>query len=75
MGVFPNAHGMLSCNQGKNNYVVPPTPHCLNQDTYLPFSDMKFGGQDYRIHQPQKTLTYAKVQQFWVEKAQPSLLG
>ena len=64
-GIFSNAHGMLSCYQGKNNYILPPTPHHLNWDAYLPFSDMKFGVQDYRICQPQKTLAYAKELQHW----------
>ena len=45
-------HMPMVCYQatkGENNYNVPPTPHCLNWDAYLPLSDMKFCGQDYRI--------------------------
>ena len=60
---------------GYNNYTAPPTPHCLNQDVYLPLSDLKFSSQDYQIKQPQKTLAYAKVLQHWAEKAKPPTLG
>ena len=68
----------MSCyhaTKGENNYTAQPTPHCLNQEAYLPLSDMKFSRQDYRIHQPQKTLVYGMVLQFWAENAQPTLPG
>ena len=61
--------------KGKNNYTPPPTPYCLNWVVYLPFSEMKFGREDYRIHQPQKTLAYAKVLQYWAEKAKLPTVG
>ena len=50
MASFQMPMACYHATKGENNYTVPPTPHCLNQDAYLPLSDMKFGGQDYRIH-------------------------
>ena len=38
--------------------MVPPSPHCLDWDAYLPLKDPKFGSQDYHLKQPQKTLAY-----------------
>ena len=40
-----------------------------------PFNNMQFGGQDYHMKQPEKTLAYAKVLQHWAEKAQPPMPG
>ena len=58
-----------------NDYMVPPSPQSLNHDWFLPISNMRFGGQDYCMRQPQKTLAYAKALQYWAEKAQPAPLG
>ena len=58
-----------------NNYMVPPTPHCLDCDAYLPMQDLRFGLQDYHLKQPQKTLAYAKALQNWADLAKPTLLG
>ena len=58
-----------------NDYSAPPVPHCIDRDVYLPLIDMKFGGQDYQLKQPEKTLAYAKTLQHWVEKAQLPMLG
>ena len=55
----------------ENDYSVPPAPHCLERDAFLPLSAGNFSSQDYRMKQTQKTLAYAKALQFWVEKAQP----
>ena len=59
----------------ENDYPAPPTLHCLDSDAFLPISTVNCSYQDYRMKQPQKTLAYAKALQFWVEKAQPPLLG
>ena len=47
-----------------------PTPHCIEWDAFLPFSDGNFASQDYRMSQPQKALAYAKALQYWTKKAQ-----
>ena len=59
----------------ENDYSVPPTPHCLERDAFLPISTGNFSCQDYQMKQPQKTLTYTKALQFWLEKAQLPPLG
>ena len=59
----------------ENDYLVPPAPQCIERDAFLPFSTAKFGSQDYCMKQPQKTLAYAKVLQFCVEKAQLPMPG
>ena len=57
---------MSSHAQGvDNDYLVPPAPHFLDHDWFLPVSSMRIG------RQPQKTLVYAKALQYWAEKAQP----
>ena len=58
--------------KGFNDYMVPPTRHCLDQDTYLPLKDMQLGSQDYHLKQPQKTLAYAKALQHWAKLAKPT---
>ena len=59
----------------KNDYLVLPGPYCIERDVFLPFNTMKFGGQDYCMKQPQKTLVYTKALQFWAEKAQLPMPG
>ena len=61
--------------KGFNDYMAPPTPHCLDCDAYLPMKDTRFGSQDYHLKQPQKTLTYAKALQHWADLAKPTLSG
>ena len=51
------------------------SPHCIDWDVFLPFNNMQFGGQDYHMKQPQKTLAYTKALQHWAEKAQPPMPG
>ena len=58
-----------------NNYMVPPTPPCLDCDTYLPMKDSRFSLQDFQLKQPQKTLAYAKALQHWADLAKPVLPG
>ena len=61
-----------SCTQEvTNDYSALLAPHSLDQDWFLPLSNMKFCEQDYHMKQPQKTLAYTKALQYWVEKAQP----
>ena len=64
-----------AATKGLNNYTAPPTPPCLDHDTYLPMEDLRFGSQDYQLKQPQKTLAYAKALQHWADLAKPTLLG
>ena len=52
-----------------------PAPHPLDRDCFLPIQDMQFGGQDFWLKHPQKTLAYAKALQHWAEKAQPPTPG
>ena len=59
----------------ENDYTLPPTPHYIEQDAFLPFGNGNFASHDYSMKQPQETLVYAKVLQFWVKRAQPSLPG
>ena len=54
----------------ENDSTLPPMPHCIEQDAFLPLGTGNFASQDYRMRQPQKILAYAKVPQFWVERAQ-----
>ena len=60
---FQMPQACYAATKGVNNYVVPPTPSCLDQDTYLPMKDPRFGLQDYQLNQPQKTLAYDKALQ------------
>ena len=53
----------------KNNYLVPPAPHCIDRDAYLPLNNMKFSDWVYQLKQPKKTLPYEEALQHWVEKA------
>ena len=53
----------------ENDYSAPPSPHHIDGDVYLLLNDMKFGGWDYWLKQPEKTLAYVKTLQHWVEKA------
>ena len=59
----------------ENNYSALTTPHCIKRDVFLPFNNIQFGGQDYHMKQPKKTLAYAKALQQWAEKAQPPMPG
>ena len=69
-GIISDAKSEVPClKHGKQLFSAPPTPHCIDRDAFLPFNNMQFGGQDYHIKQPQKTLAYAKALQLWVEKA------
>ena len=58
----------------KNNYSAPPMSHCIERDAFLPVSTGNFSCQDYQMKQPQKTLAYTKVLQFWAEKAKLPLV-
>ena len=62
-------------NKMESNYLALPTPHCIERDVFLPFNTMKFGGQDYHMKHPHKTLAYAKVLQHWAENAQLPMPG
>ena len=42
---------------------------------HLLLLDMWFGSKDFHLTQPQKTLAYVKVLQYWAEKAQPPIPG
>ena len=53
---FQMSQACYVATQGFNNYMAPPTPPCLDCDTYLPMEDPMFGSQDYCLKQPQKTL-------------------
>ena len=48
----------------QNDYLVPPMPHCIERDTFLPFSTVSFGSQDYWMKQLHKTFTDMKALQF-----------
>ena len=53
-----------------NDYSAPPTPHALGRNQFLLIRGMHFGGKDYRLEQPEKSLAYIKVLQYWAETAQ-----
>ena len=75
MGFLPAAQGKVPCLGGtENDYTVPFTPHCIEQDAFLPFGNGNFASQDYRMKQPLKMLAYSKALQFWAEK-NPTTLG
>ena len=44
-----------------NDYLALLAPHSLECEQFLPLSDVKLGGQDYYMRQPQKTLASAKA--------------
>ena len=70
---MPLAH--YATTQGFKNYMVPPTPPCLDHDAYLLMDDLRFGSQNSHLKQLQKTLAYAKALQHWADLAKPTLLG
>ena len=41
----------------------------------MPPSNVRFGCQDYQLAQSHHTLAYARVLQYWAEKAQPLIPG
>ena len=53
-----------------NDYTLPPAPHCIEWDAFLPQAKGDFGGLDYRLWQPNKTLSLAKALQCWVDQTQ-----
>ena len=55
-----------------DDYILPPAPHCIDWDTFLPQAKGDFGSLDYRIQQPKKTLVLAKALQFWANWSQLS---
>ena len=70
---LPNASS--HAQEVTNDCSVLLAPQSLDQDQFLPLSNMKFGGQDYHMKQSQKTLAYTKGLQYWVEKVQPLPAG
>ena len=58
-----------------NDYSALLAPHSLDRDQFLPIQDIWFRGQDFWLKQPQKTMAYAKVLQYWAEKTQPLTTG
>ena len=38
----------------ENDYSVPPLPHCIERDAFLPLSTRNFGSQDYWMKQPKR---------------------
>ena len=65
---FPGAKYLRT---GENDQILPPEPHCIEWDAFLPQTEGNFVSQDYRLRQPRKTLAFTKALQFWAEKAQP----
>ena len=53
-----------------NDHSAPPAHSSLERYQFMPPPDLQFGSQDYQLAKPQKTLTYTKALQYWVEKAQ-----
>ena len=45
------------------------TPPALERYQFMPPPDPQFSSWDHQLKQLQKTLTYAKALQYWVEKA------
>ena len=72
---FQMPQACYTATKGFNDYTVPPTPHCLDPDTYLPMKHTRFGSQDYHLKQPQKALVYTKALQHWANLAKSTLLG
>ena len=75
LGIIPVTQGKQLCPRVTNDYSAPLAPHSLDQEPFLPLSNMKFGGQDYHMKQSQKTLAYARALQYLVEKTQLLPLG
>ena len=55
---------------GYTDHSVPMAPSSLEKYKFMPPPELQFGSWDYQLVQPQKTLTYAKALQHWMEKAQ-----
>ena len=76
IGASFHMHGhCCHATNGKNDYMVPPTPHCIGCDNYLSLPDMRFGTQEYWLKQPKRTLAYTKALQHWAEVSKPLQLG
>ena len=53
----------------RNDYMAPPTSHCVGCNNYLPLPDTRFSTQDFWPKQPKRTLAYTKALQHWAEVA------
>ena len=72
--IWASFHMLGECyctTNGMNDYMAPPTLHCVGHNHYLPLPDMRFSAQDFWLKQPERTLAYAKALQHWVEVAKP----
>ena len=56
---------------GKNDYSTSLALKCIGKDRFLPPLDPRMSSQDYHLGQSRKTLAYAKVLQYWVERVKP----
>ena len=71
-GFLPVLQGKVHLGTKENDYALPPVPHCIVWDTFLPQTESNFTSQDYRLRQSKTTLVLTKSLQFWVEKALPT---
>ena len=55
----------------ENDYTLPPAPHCIEWDAFVPPTESNFTSWDYRLWQS-KTLPLTKALQLRAEKAQPT---
>ena len=60
---------------GRNDYLVTPTLHCMGHNHYLPLPDMRFSAQNVWLKQPKRTLANVKALQHWAKVAKPLQLG
>ena len=44
----------------ENKYTVPPTPHCMRCNDYLPPPDIRFSTKDFHLKQPKKNFGICK---------------
>ena len=59
----------------ENYHQAPPALLCIHQRDFHPQSDPKIACQDIRESQLEKTVAYAQVLQFWIEKLNPPTQG
>ena len=72
---FQVAKARCCASKVDNDHSLLPAHHSLDRDQFLPLLDMQFRSQDLWLTQPQKTLPYVKVLQYWAEKAKLPIPG
>ena len=76
--IWASCHILIECycaTEGRNDYMPPPTLHCMGCNHYLPLTDIRSGAQYFLLKQTEWTLVYVKALQHWAKVAKPLQLG